>query len=80
MTDIRHVYDFTDSVAIEKLHAAIVELNTYADHTHSCKVGETGDHDDCDCGYNAAQEACGVGHSSSTSPDRATVARSGGRE
>jgi hypothetical protein len=41
-------------------HAAIRELNTYADHTHSCKVGETGDHDDCNCGYNEAQEACGL--------------------
>ena len=32
----------------------IVELISYADHTHSCKVCETGDHDDCDCGYNDA--------------------------
>ena len=31
------------------------ELISYADHTHSCKVCETGDHDDCDCGYNDAE-------------------------
>ena len=50
-----------------RLHAAVVELNTYADHTHSCRVGETGDHADCNCGYNEAQAAAGVGDSSSTS-------------
>lgn len=56
-----------DLRALNAMYTAIRELNTYADHTHSCKVCETGDHDDCDCGYNEAQKSAGLADSSSTS-------------
>ena len=44
----------------DALVAAASELWTYSDHTHTCKVNDTGDHADCDCGYIAAEAACGI--------------------
>ena len=58
------------------MNEPIDELITYADHTHSCKVCETGDHDDCDCGYDDAEgKAQAAWHALNSENERLTRER-----
>jgi hypothetical protein len=57
-TGFRPAADAIGHMTVEcaRLNAALVELDTYADHTNMCRTGDTGDHADCTCGYTALHD------------------------
>jgi hypothetical protein len=58
--DWHGVSDAANDLRVLEAQELAREVYRFSDHTQSCQVGKTGNHDDCTCGYTNTVRGCGL--------------------